>query len=85
MTVHLFSNGPSPAIATFGPREKPDDSEEKYGERNNRLCPQKLYVNDRLISSPTENEAITLIRNAQAMLATANLHLLASQIYTKTT
>ena len=75
MTVHLFSNGPSPAIATFGPREKADDSEEKYGERNNRLCPQKLYVNDRLISCPTENEAITLIRNAQAMLATANLHL----------
>ena len=75
MTVHLFSNGPSPAIATFGPREKAYDSEEKYGERNNRLCPQKLYVNDRLISCPTENEAITLIRNAQAMLATANLHL----------
>ena len=75
MTVHLFSNGPSPAIATFGPREKADDTEEKYGERNNRLCPQKLYVNDRLISCPTENEAITLIRNAQAMLATANLHL----------
>ena len=75
MTVHLFSNGPSPAIATFGPREKADDSDEKYGERNNRLCPQRLYVNDRLISCPTENEAITLIRNAQAMLATANLHL----------
>ena len=29
MTVHLFGNGPSPAIATCGLRKTPDDGEEK--------------------------------------------------------
>ena len=58
MTVHLFSNGPSPAIATFGPREKADNSDEKYGERSNRLCPQKLYVNHRLISCPQRTKLL---------------------------
>ncbi|XP_022809213.1 uncharacterized protein LOC111346173 [Stylophora pistillata] len=32
MTVHLFGNGPSPAIATFGLRKMADDGEEKYGK-----------------------------------------------------
>jgi hypothetical protein len=31
MTVHLFGNGPSPAIATFGMRKTAEDGEEGYG------------------------------------------------------
>ena len=32
MTVHLFGNVPSPAIATFDLRKTADDGEEKYGK-----------------------------------------------------
>ena len=75
MTVHLFGNGPSPAIATFGLRKTADDGEEKYGKETRDFVHRNFYVDDGLTSRPTENEAITLIRNAQAMLATANLRL----------
>ena len=33
MTVHLFGNGPSPAIATFGMRKTAEDGEEGYGSK----------------------------------------------------
>ena len=75
MTVHLFGNGPSPAIATFGLPKTADDGEERYGKETRDFVHRKFYVDDRLTSRPMENEAITLIRNAQAMLATANLRL----------
>ena len=75
MTVHLFGNGPSPAIATFGLRKTADDGEEKYGKETRDFVHRNFYVDDGLTSCPTENEAITLIRNAQSMLATANLRL----------
>ena len=32
MTVHLFGNGPSPAIATFGLRRTADDGEERFSK-----------------------------------------------------
>ena len=75
MTVHLFGNRPSPAIATFGLRKTADDGEEKYGKETRDFVHRNFYVDDGLTSRPTENEAITLIRKAQAMLATANLRL----------
>ena len=34
MTVHLFSKGPSPAIATFGLGKISNDGEEKYWKKN---------------------------------------------------
>ena len=75
MTVHLFGNGPSPAIATFGLRKTADDGEEKYGKATRDFVYRNFYVDDGLTSCPTESETIELIRNAQAMLATANLSL----------
>ena len=41
-SVHLFGNGPSPAIATFGLRKTADDGEERVWKSNKRLRPQKL-------------------------------------------
>ena len=75
MTVHLFGNGPSPAIATFGLRKTADDGEEKYGKATRDFVHRNFYVDDGLTSCPTESETICLVRNAQAMLATANLRL----------
>ena len=45
MTVHLFSKGPSPAIATFGLRKMADDGEEKYWEKKTRdFVHRNFYV-----------------------------------------
>ena len=75
MTVHLFGNGPSPAIATFGLRKTADHGEEKYGKATRDFIHRNFYVDDGLTSCPTESETISRVRNAQAMLATANLRL----------
>lgn len=75
MTVHLFGNAPSPAIATFGLRHTADDGEERYGKETSQFVHRNFYVDDGLSSRPTEDGAINLVRNAQAMLATANIRL----------
>ena len=59
MNVHLFGNGPNPAVATFGLRKTALDTAEEYG----------------LASRPTAEEAVELIANAQNALATSNLKL----------
>lgn len=74
MTVQLFGNGPSPAIATFGLRKTAKDDEEVYGKRTKEFICNDFYVDDRLTSLPKE-EVTNLVRNAQAFLKTANLHL----------
>ena len=72
MTVHLFGNGPSPAVATFGLRKTAIHGEEpevrKFVHRN-------FYVDDGLVSRATPQEVIKLITDAQATLATANIRL----------
>ena len=75
MTVHLFGNAPSPAIATFGLRHTADDGEEKYGKETSQFVHRNFYVGDGLSSRPTANGAVNLVRNAQAMLATVNIRL----------
>ena len=75
MTVYLLGNGPSPAIATFGLRKTADDGEEKYGKAARDFVHSNFYVDDRLTSRGTESETISLVKNVQAMLATANLRL----------
>ena len=57
MTVDLFGNGPSPAIATFGLRKTADDGEEKYGKETRDFVHRNFYVDDGLTSCPTENES----------------------------
>ena len=51
--------------------EKRQKTARRNTGKSKRLRPQKLLCRRR----PTDNEAITLIRNPQAMLATANLRL----------
>ena len=75
MNVHLFGNGPSPAVATFGLRKTAADGEEEFGEEAAEFVHRNFYVDDGLVSRPTAKQAIDLVTTTQAMLATANLRL----------
>ncbi|XP_078345322.1 uncharacterized protein LOC144630841 [Oculina patagonica] len=75
MTVHLFGNGPSPAVATFGLRRTADDGEERFGKPTRDFVHRNFYVDNGLASRATSEEAIELIKNTQAALATANIRL----------
>ena len=74
MTVHLFGNTSSPAIATYGLRRTADETETEFGSAARNFVHNDFYVDDGLTSQPTEEKAITLVKNTQ-MLATAQLHL----------
>lgn len=71
MCVYIFGNGPSPAIAIYGlrreVREEDDSNVRRFSE-----C--ELYA-DRLKYFPTEEEAISALKEAQEMLAVLNLRL----------
>ena len=73
MNVHLFGNGPSPAVATFGLRKTAADGEEKFGKAASNFVHRNFYVDDGLTSLPTAKQAVDLVTAAQRMLATANL------------
>ncbi|CAB4035354.1 Hypothetical predicted protein, partial [Paramuricea clavata] len=75
MTVHLFGNTSSPAVATFGLRKTADDGEEEFGHAANDFVCNTIYVDDGLTSCSNPDEAIDLVKNTQTMLATANLKL----------
>lgn len=75
MNVHLFGNGPSPAVATFGLRKTAADGEEKFVKAASNFVHRNFYVDDGLASLPTAKQAIDLVTTAQTMLATANLRL----------
>ena len=75
MNVHLFGNGPSPAVATFGLRKTAADGEEKFGEDAMKFVHRNFYVDDGLASTPTPKQAVALVTATQAMLLTANLRL----------
>ena len=69
MNVHLFGNGPSPAVATFGLRKTAADGEEEFGEEAAEFVHRNFYVDDGLVSKPTAKETIKLVRATQAALA----------------
>ncbi|KAK3731803.1 hypothetical protein QZH41_007629 [Actinostola sp. cb2023] len=75
MNMHLFGNGPSPAVATFGLRKTAADGEEEFGTDVTKFVHRNLYVDDGLTSLPTAQQAIDLVSGAQAALATSNLRL----------
>ena len=75
MNVHIFGNGPSPAVATFGLRKTALHGEQEFGTDVKDFVCRDFYVDDGLTSKHTEEEAIDLVKRAQAALATANLRL----------
>ena len=75
MNVHLFGNGPSPAVATFGLRKTAADGEEEFGVEAKKFVCRNFYVDDGLASTATPEQAIKLVSSTQAMLARSNLRL----------
>ena len=48
MKVHLFGNGPSPAVATFGLRKTASDGKEEFGKAATNFVHRNFYVDDGL-------------------------------------
>ena len=75
MRVHVFGNSPSPAVAIYGLRRAAQEGEQKYGFDSRQFVECHFYVDDGLISLPSETEAIDLLKRTQASLAESNLKL----------
>ncbi|XP_071123455.1 uncharacterized protein [Mytilus edulis] len=70
MTVHVFGNSPSPAVATFGLRRTAEISETEFGKDVKDYIVRNFYADAGLNSLPTSSEAIDLLRRTQEALKT---------------
>ncbi|XP_046562259.1 uncharacterized protein LOC124271225 [Haliotis rubra] len=70
MTVHVFGNKSSPAIATSGLRRIAGCAAEKFGSDVEDFVNKNFYVDDGLTSLPTDDEAINLLQRTQDALKT---------------
>ena len=76
MSVHVFGNSPSPAIATLGLRKAAKVSADEYGEDVLKFVSDNFYLDDGLISLDTPEEAVSLLKRTQeALKAGGNLRL----------
>lgn len=75
MRVHVFGNSPSPAVAIYGLRRAVQKNEIKYGVDTKQFVYRHFYVDDGLVSVPTEAAAIDLLKRTRASLAESNLKL----------
>ncbi|XP_062585397.1 uncharacterized protein LOC134247072 [Saccostrea cucullata] len=64
MTAHVFGNSPSPAIATYGLRKTVENADLDVKDFVNR----NFYVDDGLISLPSETDAISLMKRTQSTM-----------------
>ncbi|XP_060573880.1 uncharacterized protein LOC132731684 [Ruditapes philippinarum] len=76
MTVHVFGNSPSPAIATYCLRKSVETADAEI----QNFVYKDFYVDDALISRQNENEAVSLIKRTQEVMSESNivLHKIAS-------
>ncbi|XP_039890238.1 uncharacterized protein LOC120735119 [Simochromis diagramma] len=75
MRVHVFGDSPSPAVAIYCLRRAIQEGEAKFGADTRHFVERHFYVDDGLISVPTESAAIDLLRRTCASLAESNLKL----------
>ncbi|KAJ8364972.1 hypothetical protein SKAU_G00138030 [Synaphobranchus kaupii] len=75
MRVHVFGNSPSPAVSIYGLRCAAKEGEHKHGADTRQFVERHFYVDDGLISLPSEAEAISLLKRTRASLAQSNLRL----------
>lgn len=68
MTVHLFGNSPSPAVACYFLKKTAHESELKYGSDVKTFICDHFYVDDGLISLPSSDETIDLVSRAKEAL-----------------
>lgn len=75
MRVHVFGNSPSPAVATYCLRRAAKKGEQQYESDTRHFVGREFYVDDGLVSTSTEEEAISLLQKTQASLSESNLRL----------
>ncbi|XP_037617247.1 uncharacterized protein LOC119483203 [Sebastes umbrosus] len=75
MKVHVFGNSPSPAVAVYGLRRAIREGAQEHGADTVKFVERHFYVDDGLISLPSEADAIDLLQRTQASLAESNLRL----------
>jgi hypothetical protein len=74
-TVHLFGIVCSPAVANFGLKQAALDGKEQYGPAVADFIDRHFYVDDGLISTGTEAEAIDLIKKSISLCRSSGLTL----------
>lgn len=74
MTVHVFGNSPSPAIAMYGLRKAALTAQEKYSEGAKQFV-LNFYVDDGLASFPSHADAIQTLKSTKEMLSDSNIRL----------
>lgn len=79
MTVHVFRNSPSPAIATLGLRQAVADASPVVKE----FVHNHFYVDDGLISCQSTEEAVRLIKESQSVSEDSGLRLPTQNIFTR--
>ena len=68
MTVHVFGNSSSPAVATYGLRRIANETENSFGQDVKEFISRNFYVDDGLKSVESEKEAIHLMKRSQQAL-----------------
>ncbi|XP_062247200.1 uncharacterized protein LOC133956282 isoform X2 [Platichthys flesus] len=75
MTVHVFGNSPSPAVAIHGLHQSVQVRELNIDLDVQRFVMRDFYVDDGLKSLPTVVAAVNLLKKTQDVLAKSNLRL----------
>lgn len=75
MTVHVFGNSPSPAVATYGMRKAAEQGETEHGTDAKHFVFRNFYVDDGLPSLAKEDDVNDLLWRTKALLAESNLRL----------
>ncbi|KAK0144664.1 hypothetical protein N1851_017006 [Merluccius polli] len=75
MKVHLFGAASSPGCANFGLQHLAFKSQGQFDQNTIKFIKRNFYVDDGLISVPSNVEAIQLIKEAKELCSTGNLRL----------
>ncbi|XP_054594125.2 uncharacterized protein [Nothobranchius furzeri] len=75
MKVHLFGAVSSPGCANFGLRHLATLGKGQYSESTIHFIENNFYIDDGLVSVPTEQEAIQLVRESRELCNTGKLRL----------
>lgn len=75
MTVHVFGNSPSPAVATYGLRRSAQEGEKDFGTDVCNFIRTDFYVDDVLRSFPSKAEAVDVLTRARQLLKCYNIKL----------
>lgn len=75
MKVHVFGNSPSPAVAIYCLRRAAEAGQKDFGEDAKQFVIRDFYMDDGLKSLASPEDAISLLKRTQEMLACSNLRL----------